>query len=256
MEKKLCVNFLLFFIHLFCEARHGLEQSTVAHTPEKKAAGINVDLATFMQRHHLQELFSRYGENNTLTVEGFRKLLWNMGIEKIQNIAIDHEHHHHHHHNHVTLNSNVGKTSCPGDDLGGGTKDLQNSHTKDLPETENTEHQEHAVDSKSATVTITASTYATTTDSNLLHLHPETAEVKSPHPGFVSPNPNIVLEVSNVSLLANGKANESLPSVRQFEKGSYMYSKIRKQNTQEVRLYADIIRKFGVFDSFNPFSYC
>ncbi|XP_066480144.1 zinc transporter ZIP6 [Tiliqua scincoides] len=250
MEKKLCVTFLLFSIRLFCEARHGLEPSTVAQTPEKlipeKAAGINVDLATFMQRHHLQELFSRYGENNTLTVEGFRKLLWNMGIEKIPKIAIDHEHHHHLHHNHVTLNSNIGKTGCPSDDLAGGTKDLQSSRTKDLPETEITEHQEHAVNSKSTTAAITLSTYATATDGNLLLQHPETAEVKSTHTGFASPNSNIVLEGSNVSLLQNGKANESLLPVRQSEKGSYMYSKIRKQNTQECFNASKLMLSHGI----------
>lgn len=53
-------------------------------------SGINVDLAVTTQRHHLQQLFHRYGENNSLSVEGFRKLLQNIGIDKVKRIHIHH----------------------------------------------------------------------------------------------------------------------------------------------------------------------
>lgn len=236
------MTFLLFSIHLFCEAHHNSSgSSTIGQTSEKlfpeKEANINVNLATLRRRQHLQELFSRYGENNTLTIEGFRKLLWNMGIEKIPKVTIDHEHQHHHHHNHVTLNSNVGKTSCPSEDLGGGTKDLQSSRAKDLPEIDNTEH---AVSSKSTTVATTVSPYAMATDSNQ---HPETEEIKSTQTGFA--NSNIVLEATNVSFLTNGKTNAPLLPVRQAEKESYMYSKI-KQNTQECFNASGLMISHGI----------
>lgn len=240
MENKLYVTFLFSFSVLFCEARYnGLEQATTAQTPEnlvpEKAAGINVDLATLMQRHHLQELFSRYGENSTLTIEGFRKLLRNMGIEKIKRVTIDHEHHHHHR-KHVAPDTNLEKTGCPSDESSGVSKDLRNSQTKVLSGVETTKHHQGSVNSKSTTVTIIASAYTTATEGNPLLQHSEPVELKTPHTGLNSPSPSIVLESSNTSLLVNGKANESF-SVRESERGSYMYSKIRKPSTQEVSLY-------------------
>ncbi|XP_053099854.1 zinc transporter ZIP6 [Hemicordylus capensis] len=251
MEKKQYVTLLfLLSIPLFCEARsHASEPATIAQTPEKqipeKAAGISVDLATLAQRHHLQELFSRYGENNTLTVEGFRKLLWNMGIEHVRKIGIDHDHHHHHH-NRITLNPNIENTSCLSDELGGVNKDLWNSQPNDLPRTEHTDHQQDSVNSKSTTVAVTTSTYPTATEGSPLLQHSETAEPKSIRLGFASPNPNMVLESSNVSLLINGKANESLLPVKESERGSFMYSKIRKQSTQECFNASKLMLSHGI----------
>lgn len=233
MENMLHMTFFLSLsLSLFCEA--------ISQTPEKlipeNAAGINTDLATFMQKHHLQELFSRYGENDTLTIEGFRKLLRNMGIEKVNRIALDHEHHHSHHH-HVTLSANTEKTDCPSDESGNGNKGLRDSQTKDSLKGENSEPHHVSVNSRSTPVAITASTFTAATEGNHMIQHLETPEPKSVHMGFASPNPSLVLESKNASLLVNGKANESLLSIRNSERGNYMYSKIRKQNTQEVRSY-------------------
>ncbi|XP_077789510.1 zinc transporter ZIP6 isoform X2 [Podarcis muralis] len=199
MANKLYVTFL--FIYLFSETRHhGLESTTISQTTEnlipEKSAGINVDLATLMQRHHLQELFSRYGENNTLTIEGFRKLLRSMGIEKVKRISQENEHHRHHH-NHVTLSTNSEKIGCPSDEPVGGSKTHLNNWAKDLSSKQNTEHQQGSVNSKSTTVAIAASTYTTTTEGDPLIQHSETAELKSTRIGLANPNPNIVLESSN-----------------------------------------------------------
>ncbi|XP_062986276.1 zinc transporter ZIP6 [Elgaria multicarinata webbii] len=244
MASKLYVILLLLLsIHLFCGARHhGPAQTTEKLIPEK-AVGINIDLAERKQKHHLQELFSRYGENNTLTIEGFRKLLRNIGIEKAKRIPPDHEHHHHHH-NRVTVSTNFEKTGCPSDESAGGNKDLRNN--QDWPKTESADHQQGPVNSKSTTVAITASTYTMATEGNLLLPRSETAQLKSTHMGFVSPNPNIVLESSNLSSVVNGKANESFVFVRESERGSYMYSKIRKQTTEECFNASKLMLSHGI----------
>ncbi|XP_015261917.1 PREDICTED: zinc transporter ZIP6 isoform X2 [Gekko japonicus] len=250
MENKVYATFLFSLSILFCEARHnGLEQSTTVQTPEnllpEKAAGINVDLAVLMQRHHLQELFSRYGENSTLTIEGFRKLLRNMGIEKIKRVTIDHEHHQHHH-KHVAPDTNLEKTGCPSDESSGVGKDLRNSQTKVLPGVETTKHHQGSMNSKSTTVTVIASAYTTATEGNPLLQHSEPVELKTSHTGGLhSPSPSLVLETSNMSLLVNGKANESF-SVRESERGSYMYSKIRKPSTQECFNASKLMLSHGI----------
>ncbi|XP_044298746.1 zinc transporter ZIP6 [Varanus komodoensis] len=245
MASKISVAFLLLLsVYLLCEARnHG---TTTFQTAEKlileKAAGINVDLATDMQRHHLQELFSRYGENNILTIEGFRKLLRNMGIEKVKRMSLDHEHHHHHH-NHVTFSTNFEKTGCLSDESAGGNTDHPNN--QDLPKIESADHQQVPVNSNSTTVAITAATFTMVTEDNLLQ-HPETAELRSTHEGFASPNPSNALDGSNGSLSANGKANESFIFMRKPERGSYMYSKIRKQVTEECFNASKLMVSHGI----------
>uniref|UniRef100_A0ACB8ED04 Uncharacterized protein n=1 Tax=Sphaerodactylus townsendi TaxID=933632 RepID=A0ACB8ED04_9SAUR len=237
MENKLSVTFLFWLSALSCEARHnGLEQATTAQTPEnlvpEKAAGVNVDLAVLMQRHHLQELFSRYGENSTLTIEGFRKLLRNMGIEKIKRVSLDHEHHHHHR-KHITLGTTLEKPGCPSNESSGRSKDLRKSPTKAVSGVENSKHHQGSMSSKSTTVMIIPSADTPATEVSPLAQHSEPVELEASHPELVGPRPSIVLRSSNTSLLVNGKTNESL-SMREPERGSYMYSKVRKPSTQEI----------------------
>ncbi|XP_060109752.1 zinc transporter ZIP6 [Heteronotia binoei] len=248
MENKLYVTFLFSLSILFCEARHnGLEQATTAQTLEhlipEKAAGINVDLAILMQRHHLQELFSRYGENSTLTIDGFRKLLHNMGIEKIKRVTIDHEHHHHHR-KRIAPGTNLEKTGCPNDESSSVSKDLRNGQTKVLSAVETAKHHQGSTNSKSTTVAIVASAYTTTTEGSPL-LQPSSVELKTSHTGMHSPSPSIVLESSNMSLLVNGKENESF-AVSESERGSYMYSKIRKPSTQECFNASKLMLSHGI----------
>ncbi|MEE6465431.1 hypothetical protein FKM82_006555 [Ascaphus truei] len=67
-------------------------------------------LAERSQRHHLLLLFQRYGDNNgSLSVSGFRRLLHNLGVERVKSIAMEartshrakhHEHSHHQHQQH------------------------------------------------------------------------------------------------------------------------------------------------------------
>lgn len=200
MANKLYIGFLhLLSTFLFCDASYpSLEPATIPQTTEKltpeKAAGINITLALCRQRHHLQDLFSRYGENNTLNIEGFKKLLHSIGIEKVK--RIDHNHYHHHH-NHATLGTNSDKTYCPNDESGDGSKGFLNNPAKDVPGTENMEdHQQESMDNKTTTVAITTATYTTTTEGNPLLQHSETAEL-SARIGFVSPNPSTVLGSSS-----------------------------------------------------------
>ncbi|XP_077166510.1 zinc transporter ZIP6 [Paroedura picta] len=241
MENKLYVTFLFSLAILFCEAHHN-GPATTAQIP--KAAGINVDVAMVMQQHHLQELFSRYGENSTLTIEGFKKLLRNMGIEKIKRVTVDHDHPRHHR-KHVALGTNLEKTGCPADEASGASKDFQNSQTKVLSGVENTKHHQGAMNSKSTTVTIIASASPPTTEDNPLLQHSVPEDLKSPRTRLHSPSPSIVLESSNMSLLVNGKANESF-LVREPEEGSYMYSKIRKSSAQECFNASKLMLSHGI----------
>ncbi|XP_070603155.1 zinc transporter ZIP6 [Erythrolamprus reginae] len=205
MANKLYIGFLhLLSTFLFCGASYSsLEPVTISQTTEKltpeKAAGINISLALCRQRHHLQDLFSRYGENNTLNIEGFKKLLHSIGIEKVKRI----DHHHHHHHNHATLGTNSDKTYCPNGGSGDSSKDIINNPAKDVARTENMEdHQEESMDNKSTTVAVTTATYTTTIEGNPLVQHSETAEL-SARVGFVSPKPSTVLGGSSSSSCFN-----------------------------------------------------
>lgn len=241
MENELLMAFLLSFSILFCKShRHEVELATVAQTSEKlipdKAAGINTDLAALMQKHHLQELFQRYGENNTLTIEGFRKLLQNIGIDKVKSITIGHDHDHHLHHNHVMLSKNLERTDCPHHESGGVNKDPSNGQAKELQRIENAEHKQNLISNKNTVMEVTAYTNTTATDGNPMLQNSETREVKLVHISLTSPSAMNVTESSSVSLLVNGKTNESLLSLRESERGSYMYYKFKNQNTQEVKL--------------------
>ncbi|KAM3928956.1 zinc transporter ZIP6 [Leptodactylus fuscus] len=67
-------------------------------------SGVDPLLAERAQRHNLLLLFQRYGENNqSLTVEGFKKLFLSLREERLKSIAAEHpssEHHDHHQHHH------------------------------------------------------------------------------------------------------------------------------------------------------------
>ncbi|XP_067425936.1 zinc transporter ZIP6 isoform X2 [Emydura macquarii macquarii] len=253
MEKELLMAFLLSLSIFFCESHHHeVELSTIAQTSEKiisdEAAGINTDLAALMQKHHLQELFHRYGENNTLTIEGFRKLLQNIGIDKVKRITIgpNHNHDHHLHHSHVTLSKSFERTDCPNHESGGVNKEPSNGQAKELQRIENAEHKQSFTSNKNTVTEITASTNTTTADGNPVLQSSETREVKSVHIGLTSPNAMNVTESSSVNLLANGKANESLLSLRESERGSYMYSKFKNQNTQECFNVSKLMLSHGI----------
>ncbi|EMP33912.1 Zinc transporter ZIP6 [Chelonia mydas] len=226
MENELLMAFLLSFSILFCKShRHEVELATVAQTSEKlipdKAAGINTDLAALMQKHHLQELFQRYGENNTLTIEGFRKLLQNIGIDKVKSITIGHDHDHHLHHNHVMLSKNLERTDCPHHESGGVNKDPSNGQAKELQRIENAEHKQNLISNKNTVMEVTAYTNTTATDGNPMLQNSETREVKLVHISLTSPSAMNVTESSscfNVSKLmtSHGISTQVLLTATEF----------------------------------------
>uniref|UniRef100_A0A8C8VGC6 Zinc transporter ZIP6 n=1 Tax=Pelusios castaneus TaxID=367368 RepID=A0A8C8VGC6_9SAUR len=247
MENELLIAFLFSLaMSLFCEShRHEVELATIAQTSEKiipdETAGINTDLASLMQKHQLQELFHRYGENNTLTIEGFRKLLQNIGLDKVKRITIGHDHDHHIHHSHVMLSKSF--TDCPNHESGGVNKDPSNGQAKELQRIENAEHKQSFTSNKNAVTEISAFTNATAAQGSPVLQSPETREVKSViHMGLTSPNGINITESSSVSLLAN----ESLLSLREPERGSYMYSKFKSQDTQECFNASKLMLSHGI----------
>lgn len=243
MASTVSVTFLVSFSLLLCESyHHGVETATVVHTSERtfpeKAAGVNIDLAGLIQKFHLQELFNRYGENNSLSIDGFRKLLQNIGIDKMKRIKIDHDHDHNHHlhHNHVSLSKNSEKTVCPNHESDA-NKDHRNSHSKDPHKVENIEHRQNFVRSKNTVNEITASIITAPTGGHSELQHGQPGEVKLvARLGLTSSKAVNVTVGSNATWLANSKANESHTSLKESERGSYLYSKLKNQNTQEVRL--------------------
>ncbi|NXO53212.1 S39A6 protein, partial [Aramus guarauna] len=253
MESTVLVTFLVSFSVLLCESYHrGVETATVVHTLERtfpeKAAGINYDLAGLIQRFHLQELFHRYGENNSLSIEGFRKLLQNIGIDKMKRIKIDHDHDHDHrlHHNHVLLSKNSEKTVHPNHESDA-NKDHRNSHSKEPHKAANVEHQQNFVRSKNTVNEITAPIITAPTDGH--------SELQNVQPGQVrtvarlsltSSNAVNVTGGSNASWLANSKANESHTSPKESERGSYLYSKLKTQHTQECSSASKLMQSHGI----------
>lgn len=68
------------------------------------SAVVDSQRAEQSQRQHLEALFSRYGENGTITLVGLKRLLKNVGLDRIRTVMVQHHeqpgHHHHHHHQH------------------------------------------------------------------------------------------------------------------------------------------------------------
>uniref|UniRef100_A0A8C9ZSY4 Zinc transporter ZIP6 n=1 Tax=Sander lucioperca TaxID=283035 RepID=A0A8C9ZSY4_SANLU len=71
------------------------------------SAVVDPQRAEQSQRQHLEALFNRYGENGTISLAGLKRLLQNVGLDRIRTVTVQHheepghhDHHHHHHHNH------------------------------------------------------------------------------------------------------------------------------------------------------------
>lgn len=69
------------------------------------SAVVDSQRAQQSQRQHLEVIFSRYGENGTISLDGLKRLLQNVGLDRIRTIMVQHheqpgQHHHHHHHHH------------------------------------------------------------------------------------------------------------------------------------------------------------
>lgn len=259
MESMVSVIFLVSFFILLCESYHrGVETATVVHTSERafpeKTVGVNTDLAGLIQKLHLQELFNRYGENNSLSIDGFRKLLQNIGIDKMKRIKIshdhdhghdhdhdhDHDHHnhdhdHHSHHNHVSLSKSSEKAACPSHEPDA-SKDHRSSHAKEPHKAESAERQQNFVRSKSAVHEITASVITAAAGGRAELQNAQPGEVRTVvRVGAAGPGAANATGSRNATWLGATKANESRAYPKELERGSYLYSKLKKQNTQEVR---------------------
>ncbi|XP_054452369.1 zinc transporter ZIP6 [Anoplopoma fimbria] len=71
------------------------------------SAVVDSQRAEQSQRQHLETLFNRYGENGTISLAGLKRLLQNVGLDRIRTVMVQHheqpghhDHHHHHHHPH------------------------------------------------------------------------------------------------------------------------------------------------------------
>ncbi|RXM99972.1 Zinc transporter ZIP6 [Acipenser ruthenus] len=100
---------MLSFLFMVCKGRYhsdtDLECNNVAG-PEMIQV-IDTQAAEHMQKHHLEILFNRYGENGSISIEGLKKLLESIGLDRIKKVPvrdghfeIEHEDHHQRGHNH------------------------------------------------------------------------------------------------------------------------------------------------------------
>uniref|UniRef100_A0A3B3U2G2 Zinc transporter ZIP6 n=1 Tax=Poecilia latipinna TaxID=48699 RepID=A0A3B3U2G2_9TELE len=71
-------------------------------------AVVDAQRAERARRQHLEALFHRYGENGSISLDGLKRLLQSVGLDRIRNVMVKHreqaghhhDHHHHHHHHH------------------------------------------------------------------------------------------------------------------------------------------------------------
>ncbi|CAL8241622.1 unnamed protein product [Gadus morhua 'NCC'] len=60
------------------------------------SAVVDIQKAESSQRHHLEALFNRYGENGTISLASLKSLLHNIGLDRVRTVTVQHRHHHHH----------------------------------------------------------------------------------------------------------------------------------------------------------------
>lgn len=241
MARNLPVILILTFALLVTNLLHELESvAAFSQTTEKInpnwESGINVDTAVTTRQHHLQQLFYRYGENNSLSIEGFRKLLQNIGIEKIKRIHThhDHEHHsdhdHHTHRNHAASSKNNRKVLCPDHDSDGSGKEHRNSQGKGSHRLEHANGRKNAKEGVSAGE-VTSTMYNTVSEGTHFLETIETPKSGKLPKDVSSFTPPSITERNWVGRLVGRKTNESVNEPR---KGS-MHSRNINDNTQEVR---------------------
>ncbi|XP_027431231.1 zinc transporter ZIP6 [Zalophus californianus] len=255
MARNLSVILILTFTLSVTNPLHELEPATAfAQTTEKIItnweSGINVDLAVATQRHHLQQLFHRYGENNSLSVEGFRKLLQNIGIDKVKKIHIhhDHDHHsdheHHSHRNHAASSKNNRKALCPDHESDSSGKDPRNSQGKGSHRSERANGRRNVLIKDDVTASEVTSTVYNAVSEGTHFLE----TIDTPKPGKFFPKdvssstPPSITEKSRVSRLASRKTNESVSEPRK----GFMYSRNANENTQECFNASKLLTSHGM----------
>ncbi|XP_061112105.1 zinc transporter ZIP6 isoform X2 [Conger conger] len=108
------VCFVLCWVHT-----HGEASTDCSPVGETGSPDLAEDLRTaeHAQRRHLEVLFSKYGENGTISLEGLKRLLESVGLDRIRKVMVQHQeeaghpgeghvdggthHHTHQHHHHV-----------------------------------------------------------------------------------------------------------------------------------------------------------
>ncbi|XP_059914104.1 zinc transporter ZIP6 isoform X2 [Gadus macrocephalus] len=60
------------------------------------SAVVDIQKAESSQRHHLEALFNRYGENGTISLASLKSLLHNIGLDRVRTVTVQQRHHHHH----------------------------------------------------------------------------------------------------------------------------------------------------------------
>ncbi|XP_027875996.1 zinc transporter ZIP6 isoform X2 [Xiphophorus couchianus] len=78
-------------------------------------AVVDAQRAELARRQHLEALFHRYGENGSISLDGLKRLLRSVGIDRIRTVMVKHReqaghhhdrHHQHHHHHHPAADQN------------------------------------------------------------------------------------------------------------------------------------------------------
>ncbi|KAM9224617.1 zinc transporter ZIP6 [Dugong dugon] len=254
MARNLPVVLILTFTLLACvtSPSAAFPQATEKIVPNWES-GINVDLAVTTQRHHLQQLFHRYGENNSLSVEGFRKLLQNIGIDKVKRIHInhDHDHHsdhhsdhdHHSHHNHAASSKNNRKGLCPDHDSDSSGKDPKSSQGKGSRRPENADGRRNVLikDGIGASE-VTSTVYNAVSEGTHFLEAVETLKPGKVLKDVSGSTPPSITEKSHVSRLAGRKTNESVSELRK----GFMHSKNTNENTQECFNASKLLTSHGM----------
>ncbi|XP_036375312.1 zinc transporter ZIP6 [Megalops cyprinoides] len=113
----------LLCLVLCCVHSHGQTSPDCLPVEETGSSGrlspaVDTHAAEQAQRHHLEALFSKYGENGTISLEGLKRLLASVGLDRIRKVMVQHReeaghpgdshedgdaqlHSHHHHHRHA-----------------------------------------------------------------------------------------------------------------------------------------------------------
>lgn len=253
MARNLSVILILTFALSVTNPLHEVEPATAFPTTENIIpnweSSINVDLAVTTRRHHLQQLFHRYGENNSLSVEGFQKLLQNIGLDKMKRIHIhhDHEHHsehdHHSHHNHAASSKNHRKALCPDHGSESSGKESKTSQGKGAHRSERASSRRNVLKDGMGGNKVTS------TADNVISEGTHFLEtIETPKPGKLLPKdlssstPPSITEKSQVVQLGSRKTNESMSEPRK----SFMYSRNTNENAQECFNASKLLTSHGI----------
>lgn len=118
MREEGWVNSLAVVCLVLCWAHtHGEASTDCSPVGESTGSAVDLHTAREAQKHHLEVLFTKYGENGTISLEGLKRLLESVGLDRIRKVMVQHQeeaghpgeghvdggtHHHTHQHHHHT----------------------------------------------------------------------------------------------------------------------------------------------------------